>query len=51
MNIFPITFLSVYEGTGYMELDDQMTLVRITDEEGNEIPADPPYSYKVTEHA
>jgi hypothetical protein len=45
---FGITFLSTYKGTGYMELDDGMTLIRITDEEGVEIPNYPPYSYKVT---
>ena len=45
---FGITFLSTHEGTGYMELDDNMTLIKITDEQGNEIPDYPPYSYKVT---
>jgi hypothetical protein len=45
---FPITFLSTHEGTGYMELDDNMVLVKITDEQGIEIPDYPPYSYKVT---
>jgi hypothetical protein len=45
---FPITFLSTYEGTGYMELNDEMILLRILDEQENEIPNYPPYSYKVT---
>ena len=31
-----------------MELDDSMILLRILDEQGNEIPNYPPYSYKVT---
>jgi hypothetical protein len=48
MPTFGITFLSTYEGTGYMELDDNMILVKITDEEGNEISDYQPYSYKVT---
>lgn len=47
---FPITFLSTYKGKGYMELDENMTLVSVTDEEGNEIPAEPPYSYRVTDN-
>ena len=50
MTIFPITFLSTYEGTGYMHLDENMVLVKITDEQGNDIP-DGAYSYKVTENA
>lgn len=50
MTIIPITFLSTYEGTGYMHLDENMVLVKITDEEGNTIP-DGAYSYKVTENA
>ena len=48
MVTFGITFLSTYEGTGYMVLDDSMTLIKITDEQGTEIPDYPPYSYKVT---
>lgn len=48
MKRFPITFLSTYQGTGYMELDDEMTLLRITDEDGNEVSSDLPYSYCVT---
>jgi hypothetical protein len=55
MTIIPITFLSLstydtYEGTGYMHLDENMVLIKITDEQGNTIP-DGPYSYKVTENA
>jgi hypothetical protein len=48
---FAITFLSTYEGTGYMELDDtDMTLMKITDEQGVEISNCLPYSYKVTDN-
>jgi hypothetical protein len=45
-----IVFLSEYTGFGWMYVDQgTMTVVKITDDEDNELPNYPPYSYKVVE--